>query len=80
MSTLCGMYFAGEYDEEVFAEYAGWLPFLDIFTVIVDGENGNFLHWPFEGAYMDQPYALMQVLKSIQTEYRKHLKGLMKRA
>lgn len=66
--------FNGRYNDRLFKEYSYYLTFItDFFLVMVDSENGNFLHMPFEGSIADQPYITMNYLKFIQGLYRKHL-------
>lgn len=63
--------FLNRYSPELFDEYREWLPFIvDIYAPIRNSENGDFLHLPFEGSIMDQPYQTMQILKEIQNTYR----------
>ena len=50
----------------------------DFFLPICDSDTGDFRTLPFPGGVLDQPYMTMQVLKTIQGEYRKHLKEKMK--
>lgn len=51
----------------------------DIFLPICDSDTGDFRTLPFPGGILDQPYMTMQVLKIIQSEYRKHLNEKVKR-
>lgn len=74
------MVFDGEFDAEVYEDYGHWLPYIDMFLMLCDGETGSFMHWPFDGAYMDQPAGLMQILREVQTQYRIHLRDMMRRS
>lgn len=72
--------FSGHYDKELFYEYRHWLFYItDLFLPIADSQSGDFRALPFGGAMADQPYMTMQVLKIIQSAYRKHLNDNMKR-
>ena len=51
----------------------------DMYLPICDSETGDFRTLPFPGGILDQPYITMQVLKIIQSEYRKHLNEKVKR-
>lgn len=51
----------------------------DMYLPICDSETGDFRTLPFPGGILDQPYLTMQVLKIIQSEYRKHLNEKVKR-
>ena len=63
--------FLNRYNKELYDEYHEWLPYIvDIFATIKNSETGDFLHLPFEGSLMDQPYQTMQILKEIQNTYR----------
>lgn len=50
----------------------------DFFLPICDSDTGDFKILPFPGGVLDQPYMTMQVLKIIQSEYRKHLNERVK--
>ena len=63
--------FLNHYNQELFEEYKEWLPYIvDIYAPIRNSENGDFLHLPFPGGVLDQPYQTMQILKEIQNTYR----------
>ena len=49
----------------------------DIYLPICDSDTGDFRTLPFPGGVLDQPYMTMQILKIIQSEYRKNLKEKM---
>lgn len=51
----------------------------DMYLPICDSETGDFRTLPFPGGILDQPYMTMQILKIIQSEYRKHLNEKVKR-
>lgn len=51
----------------------------DMFLPICDSETGDFRTLPFQGGVTDQPYMTMQILKIIQTEYRRHMNEKLKR-
>ncbi len=50
----------------------------DIFLPICDSDTGDFKILPFPGGVLDQPYMTLQILKIIQSEYRKHLNERVK--
>ena len=50
----------------------------DIYLPICDSDTGDFRVLPFPGGVLDQPYMTMQVLKIIQAEYKRNLKGKLK--
>ena len=63
--------FLNHYSQELFEEYREWLPYIvDIYAPIRNSETGDFIHLPFKGSIMDQPYQTMQILKEIQNTYR----------
>ena len=37
---------------------------------MIDSEKGDYLHLPYEGELMDQPYMTMRILNCIQDCYR----------
>lgn len=58
----------------MYDEYKHWLPYIaDIYLSICDSETGDFRTLPFEGAIMDQPYMTLNILRIVQTTYRKVL-------
>jgi hypothetical protein len=72
--------FDGRFNQELFEEYKKWLPFITlIFLPLIDSENGDFRHFPFEGSLMDQPYITMEILRLIQLNYRIQLHKKIKR-
>jgi len=50
----------------------------DIYLPICDSDTGDFRTLPFPGGVLDQPYLTLQILKIIQSEYRKYLKEKVK--
>ena len=72
--------FNGRRNEELFREYGHYLFYItDIFLPSINSDNGDFLHLPFPGSVMDQPYMSMQILKLIQLNYRKVLSSKMEK-
>ena len=66
--------FNGRRNEELFSEYGHYLFYItDIFLPSINSDNGDFIHLPFPGSIIDQPYMTMQILKLIQLNYRKVL-------
>jgi len=49
-----------------------------MFGDLIDCENGNFLHFPFPGSYLEQPHITMLILKIIKVEYVKFLQDQAK--
>lgn len=65
------MLFLRQYDEEIFADYKEWIPYVtDVYSPIRDSETGDFRHLPFPGSLMEQPFKTMMILKCIQNAYR----------
>ena len=65
------MLFLRQYDEEIFADYKEWIPYVvDVYSPIRDSETGDFRYLPFPGSLMDQPYKTLLILKCIQNAYR----------
>jgi hypothetical protein len=74
IKSLCREIFNGRRATEIFKAYARWIPYItDIFLPLCDGETGNLLSMPFPGSLMEQPYMTMQILLTVQGEYRAHL-------
>ena len=72
--------FAGRNSKVIFRENGRWLSYVtDLFLPIVDSETGDLRALPFPGSESDQPYMMMQVIKLIQLNYRKHLADRMKK-
>ena len=70
--------FNGRRNEELFREYGHSLFYItDVFLPSINTDNGDFLHLPFPGSIMDQPYMSMQIMKLIQLNYRKVLADKM---
>jgi len=44
-----------------------------------DSERGDFLHYPFPGSLMDQPFCTMEVYRLIQLNYRIAVRESMKK-
>ena len=65
------MLFLHQHDEEIFADYKEWIPYVvDIYSPIRDSETGDFRQLPYPGSLMEQPYSTMLVLRCIQNAYR----------
>jgi len=76
--SLCQEVFNGRHSTEIFKEYGKWLMWItDIFLPICESEHGDLLFLPFEGTILDQPYMSMNVVKYIQSQYRKFLNDQM---
>lgn len=72
--------FNGRRNEELFREYGHYLFYItDIFLPSINSDNGDFIHLPFPGSIIDQPYMTMQILKLIQLNYRKVLSDRMEK-
>lgn len=72
--------FNGRRNEELFQEYGHYLFYItDIFLPSINSDNGDFIHLPFPGSILDQPYMTMQILKLIQLNYRKVLADKMEK-
>lgn len=75
--NLCAVIFEGG-DPTQYPEYADiWcIEYALLFTIffrIVDARHGNYLHYPFEGAVMNQPDKTMLTLDVIREEFRKRI-------
>ena len=42
----------------------------EVYLEICDSEKGDYLHFPFEGSIMEQPYWTMRVLDLIRLNYK----------
>lgn len=63
-----------------FIENKKWVVYItDIFLPLISSENGDFIHLPFEGGLMEQPYMTMSCLRLLQLNYRKYLSESMKK-
>lgn len=68
--------FRGEVaDPEIWTDCHGekWVPWIQVFLPLVNNRHGFFQHFPFGGAYMDQPATTMRILSAIMGEYHKYL-------
>ena len=50
-----------------------WAPWVELFLPLINNRHGFFQHFPFAGAYMDQPATTMRILRVIQGAYHKYL-------
>ena len=72
--SVCKEIFNGRRATEIFEAYPRWIPFVvDIFLPICDGENGGLTMMPFPGSLMEQPYMTMQIILTVQGEFRAFL-------
>ena len=61
-------------------EYAKWLPYIvNLYLPICDSETGDFRHFPFPGAPVEQPHVTMETLRLVQLNYRIVVRESMKR-
>lgn len=69
-------------DPEIWEDCNGetWDFWIELFLPLVNNRDGYFVHWPFEGAYMDQPPVTMNVLKAVQVEYFRYLAEVYEKA
>lgn len=75
------MVFEGKVDKEIYNERRKWLPWIqDVFLPLCDSEHGDFLHYPYGGSLLEQPYVTMQVLRLIQLNYKQVLHKQMEEA
>jgi hypothetical protein len=66
------MVFKGQYESEIFEEYKEWRHWIsNIFLPLINTENGDFIHFPYEGGILDQGYISMEILYLLQQCYRK---------
>ena len=61
-------------EKELKKIWAKWSIFFELFLMIADRENGNFLHLPFNTSAFLQPYKTYKVLQYIQSLYFQKLK------
>ena len=58
-----------ELDDNIFVH--GWIPYaVDVFLPICDSESGDLRSLPFPGSLMEQPYMTMQIILTVQGEYK----------
>lgn len=50
------------------------MPWVHLFLPLINNHHGFFQHFPFAGAYMDQPATTMRILQEIQAVYYEYLK------
>ena len=50
------------------------MPWIQLFLPLINNKHGYFQHYPFDGAYMAQPHATMQILLAVQSEYFGYLR------
>lgn len=68
--------FRGEVaDPEIWEDCHGtrWAPWVGIFLPLINNRHGFFQHFPFPGAYMEQPATTMRVLQAIMAVYHEYL-------
>lgn len=61
-------------DPEVIEDYGEWVDYVADYAAMVHTKYGYYVHYPFEGGYLEQPWRLMQIYNIMQGEYRKVLK------
>ncbi len=72
--SVCKEIFNGRNATEIFKAYPRWIPFVvDVFLPICDGESGGLTMMPFPGSLMEQPYMTMQIILTVQGEFRAFL-------
>lgn len=72
--SLCKEIFNGRRSQEIFQAYSRWIPYIvDVFLPICDSESGDLRMLPFPGSLMDQPYMTMQIILTVQGEYKAFL-------
>ena len=45
-----------------------WLPWVGTLQVLINGD-GSFIHWPWQGAFMDQPALDMEILETVRRKW-----------
>ncbi len=48
---------------------AYWATWVQLFLPLAHNQAGHFVHWPFDGGYMEQPATTMRILRIVQSEY-----------
>lgn len=61
--------------KEAGAKYIFWC---QMFRDLTDCENGNFITFPYDGPYLEQPHITMTILKIIKSEFITFLKDQRK--
>lgn len=56
-----------EIDDEINNYYKKWKWWFELFYLIIDRENGNFIKLPFETDAVNQPHKTIQIIKYIQS-------------
>lgn len=51
---------------------------MQLFLPLINNKHGFFQHFPFAGAYMDQPATTMKILQAVQGEYYLYLEDANK--
>ena len=64
-------------------DYGQWLPYAEDLLNMVHPMHGYFVHYPFPGSYVEQPFRQMQIYSAMREEFVKSLgtkinKGLKK--
>ena len=71
IKSVCTELFNGRRSVEIFKEYKRWIPYaVDVFLPICDSESGDLRSLPFPGSLMEQPYMTMQIILTVQGEYK----------
>ncbi len=67
-------------DPEVWEDCRGayWSMWIDLFLPLINNRHGFFQHFPFAGAYMEQPGTTMRILRAIQGAYHEYLREAQK--
>jgi hypothetical protein len=53
-----------------------WIPWVELFLPLINNRHGFFQHFPFPGAYLEQPGTTMRILRAIQGVYHGYLAEL----
>jgi hypothetical protein len=73
--------FRGEIpDPEIWEDCHGkdWAWWVDLFLPLINNRHGFFQHFPFAGAYMEQPGTTMRILRIVQAAYFDYLREVNK--
>lgn len=55
------------------AAFADYAEYVDLFFSIIDRRYGNWMHLPFAGGYLQQPYRTMGILNIMRGIYLEKL-------
>lgn len=62
-------------DPEIWEDCRGiyWAPWVELFLPLINNRHGYFQHFPFPGAYLEQPATTMRILRTVQGSYFHYL-------